>query len=221
MKILSTRKKHRIVFINVVIFAIGVLTCLILFLVQINTDSFFSVLCLFVGFEAATVTVSACLCIKVDKRWHFDAIGLWEQNMILKDKLIMYSNIKAITICSAVDSYFCPIRDEQGVPKAVIVIYDNWSVARSQMRPDAIFVLPSTPLVGSLSCSFFTAEKLEILMDQTNATVFISKKEYECNKAQLNDIFNKRENEVLIAISNAATQGRFAIYDHGVAHDFD
>jgi hypothetical protein len=213
VNVLTARKKRGIVFINIAIFAVGVFTCLLLYLVKGNADFLSSALCLFVGLQIASITVSVCLCIKIDKNWHFDTIGLVEQSLIRKDKLIRYSDIKAITICSAVNSRFFPICDEHGVSKAVIVIYDNWCVARSQMRPDAIFVLPATPSLGSLSCSFFTDEKLKILMDRTNATVFISKKEYERNRDQLGDIFGSKENEVLIAVSNDAVQGRFVAFD--------
>lgn len=213
MEVLTARKKRGIVFVNVAIFVIGVIICVLLYLAKGRTDSLPSVLCLFVGLQIASIMVSFCLFVKIDKNWQFDAVGLVEQNVIRRDKLIRYSDVKAIAIFSAVNSRFFPICDEQGVSKAVIAIYDNWSVARSQMSPDAIFVLPATPSLGSLSCSFFTDEKLKILMDRTNATVFISKKEYERNREQLNDIFSKRENEVLIAVSNDSSHGRFVVFD--------
>ena len=155
MEVLTARKKRGIVFVNVAIFVIGVITCVLLYLAKGSTDSLPSVLCLFVGLQIASIMVSFCLFVKIDKNWQFDAVGLVEQNVIRRDKLIRYSDVKAIAIFSAVNSRFFPICDEQGVSKAVIAIYDNWSVARSQMSPDAIFVLPATPSLGSLSCSFF------------------------------------------------------------------
>ncbi|MBR2634574.1 MAG: hypothetical protein IKD31_03230 [Clostridia bacterium] len=213
MKILSRREKQKLVWFNIILFIIGIFVCLLLLFLSGTGDSFSSALGLFVGFQSTSVIVSVCLCIKLDKSWHFDAEGIVEQNWLRRRKLIQYSDIEAITICSAVDSHFSPICDEQGVQEAVIAIYDNRSVARSQMRPDAIFVLPSTFLSESLSCSFFTAEKLKILMDQTHSTVLISQKEYERNREQLNDIFSKRENEVLIAVSKDTAQGGFIAFD--------
>ena len=147
MNVMTIRKKRLIIFINVSFFMIGALICILLFLFYGNADAFLSAVCLFAGLQGTSIIVSIYLCIKIDKSWHFDAIGLVEHNLIRKDKLIRYSDIKAITICSAVNSRFFPICDEHGVSQTVIVIYDNWSVARSQIRPDAIFILPATPLL--------------------------------------------------------------------------
>lgn len=168
-----------------------------------------SALCLWTGFQGAAMVVSVCLCLRLDKDWHFDKIGVVEHRTVRKNRLILYSDIQAILVCSAVDRNFYPLRDKYGMPRSVIVIYNNRDEACSYMRPDSIFVLPVTHFGGVLSYSFFSLDKLRTLMEKTKATVFVSQKIYEDNKNQLDIFFSKQENRVLIAVSNDAAKGRF------------
>ena len=202
------KRKKLIIFIIVAIAAVATLICLIMWQSGEESGVILSTIALFACLEVIAVCISFFVSLRIDKEWGFCKHGIVEKREMRNDRLIPYKDIRAIAICSAVDRNFFPICDENDSPLAVIMVYDNWSVPRSVMRPDSIVVVPT---VGSdaLSYSFYSPEKLSTLLKNTAAMVFISQKEYRRNQAQLRTIFEKYQQQILISVSNDPIEGRF------------
>lgn len=187
---------------NIVIFIIGVLSCLLLFMFDDARKQIPSVLCFFAGFQGVAIIIALSLYAQIEKKWSLDVTGVIEKKKYGKDKFISYSNIQAIVVSSAVNSYFCEIRDKSGVPKSLIVLYDNLKIAQCCTRPDSSFVLPAIPLDGVLSYNFFSIDVLEVLVDKTDAPVLIAHLTYVTNKDILDSFFAQRKNRVFISVPN-------------------
>jgi uncharacterized membrane protein YeaQ/YmgE (transglycosylase-associated protein family) len=202
MNIVKPRTKRRIILLCLVLCVVGAITCGVVFLENGNTDTFSSILVLFVGFLGTVIVVLICVCSRIDSSWYFAKTGIVEKRTLRKERLIRYLDIKAISICTAVDRYFFPIYDDQGTPMTVIVIYDDQSIARYYMSSNTTFILPMTPASDALSSNFFSIDKVQQLMDKTKATVFVTQNEYERNRIHLDCLFGMQNCDVFIAVSN-------------------
>lgn len=211
MKIANPKRHKWLIIINYIVFAIGVSLCFLVYMLEETKEYAVSALCVFVGVQGAIISVSICLCARMDKRWLFGETCVIEKNRFRKDKWIPYTSIQAIVICQAVDRHFYPLCDESGMPKSVIALFDNWNIARNYMRPDAVLILPAIPFDSALSCSFFAGDRLQMLMKKTTANVFISQKAFTDNKVKLDNILREDEERIFISVSNNKTQGGLAL----------
>lgn len=211
METQNPNRRKWIIISNIVIFVVGVSVCLLLYIFCGTDAQITSALCVFTGFQSAAIIISVCLGMRMDRNWCFDSSNIIEKHNIQKDKLIPYSSIQAIVVCSAVDRNFSPFRDTKGISKSVIVIFDNINIAHSYVRPGSVFILPSTSLNGSLSYCFFSINTLQMLMDKSDATVFISQKSYASNKETLDELLRTQKKKIFLSVSLNDEEGQFEL----------
>lgn len=210
MKSATFKRRKRSTITHIFIFVVGVLLCLLVYMLEDTKKYAPSVLCVFIGVYGTTIAISISLCAQMDKRWLFGETCVIEKKRLLKDKWIPYSNIQVIVVCSAVDRNYSPLCDEIGMPKSVIAIFDNWNIAQNYMHSESVLILPAISFDGVLSCSFFTNDLLQSLMSRTSANVFISQKAYTGNTIALDSIDREFENRIFISVSSIKAQGTFA-----------
>ena len=90
--------RKRAIFANVAVFCVGVLICLVLLIFDSTEERISSMLCILTGVQGAVAVVSVCLCVRRDKAWQFDELGIVERRVIGKGKLIPYADMQAVVV---------------------------------------------------------------------------------------------------------------------------
>lgn len=115
---------------------------------------------------------------------------------------VSYDRIKGIKIVGAVYSKgSSPVLDKNKRQRAIILTFDRYEHLSNGIRSDSTYPLP-IPIFSldlDLCCDFFSADILQILLEKTDAIVYITEKMLNLYKSDLEDLLKANSDRFIVA----------------------